>query len=194
MTAGALPRRAAMAASCLVIAAGLALAGQGMWIKAKAAVAQVLLERAFSQAVRTGGLVKAWRWADTRPVARISSERLSESAIVLAGGSGEAMAFGPGHLAGTPPPGAPGTAVIAAHRDTHFNFLKHLKAGDTLSITRDDGLRFSFQVTDTKIVRWDRPNIDVNASGRNLVLATCWPFDAKTRGPLRYVVHAQLAE
>ena len=189
-----LPRRAAYAIGIIAIAIGLTLTGNGLWIKGKAVVAQVLLERAFSQAVQSGKPVKAWRWADTRPVARIRSNRLGESAIVLAGGSGEAMAFGPGHLSGTPKPGERGTTVISAHRDTHFQFLKHLKRGDVLNIERDDGMRFKFEVTGTNIVPWDSPNIDVAAPGRNLALATCWPFDAKTPGPLRYVVTARAVE
>ena len=188
-----LSRRLVFAAGCLLIAAGVAFAGKGIWIKAKAVVAQVLLDRAFSETIRTGKITKPWDWADTHPVARIRATRLGQSAIVLDGGSGEAMAFGPGHLAGTPQPGDPGTAVIAAHRDTHFRFLKNLKPGDALDITRSDGLTFRFKVTGTNIVRWDKPDIDVNASGRNLALATCWPFDATTRGLLRYVVHARIA-
>ena len=189
-----LKRRISLAFGLIAVVLGLALTGNGLWIKAKAVVAQVLLERAFIQAVKTGTPVKAWQWADTRPVARIRSDRLGDSAIVLAGGSGEAMAFGPGHLSGTPRPGQPGTAVIAAHRDTHFQFLKHLRRGDNLSIERDDGMRFQFQVSGYNIVRWDKPGIDVAADGRNLVLATCWPFEAKTPGPLRYVVHARMVD
>ncbi|NNE24745.1 MAG: class GN sortase [Rhizobiales bacterium] len=189
-----LARRVSLSFGLIAIILGLTLAGNGVWIKAKAVVAQVLLERAFAETVKTGVPIKAWRWADTRPVARIRSERLGDSAIVLAGGSGEAMAFGPGHLSGTPRPGQPGTAVIAAHRDTHFRFLKHLRRGDELSIERDDGMRFRFQVSGYNIVRWDTPGIDVTADGHNLVLATCWPFEAKTSGPLRYVVHAQMIE
>ncbi len=185
-------RRTITAAAAVIAIAGIVLAGQAVWIKAKAVVAQVLLERAFTETVTTGRPVKAWTWADTRPVARITSPRLKKSAIVLAGGSGEAMAFGPGHLAGTPAPGDPGTAVIAAHRDTHFRFLKDLRHGDVLTVTREDGLIFRFRVAGTKVVRWDRPDIDVNAAGHNLALATCWPFDATTRGPLRYVVNATM--
>lgn len=188
------PRRLVTIACCLIIAIGLALTGKGLWIKAKAVLAQVLLERAFAETLKTGDPVKAWSWADTWPVARIRSDRLGRSEIVLAGGSGEALAFGPGHLAGTPRPGEPGTAVIAAHRDTHFSYLKQLRQGDVLSVVRDDGLRFQFEVSHSQIVRWDKPDIDINASGRNLALATCWPFGAKTRGPLRYVVHAQIAD
>ena len=33
------------------------------------------------------------------------------------------MAFGPGHVERTAEPGGAGTAVYAAHRDTHFAFL-----------------------------------------------------------------------
>jgi sortase A len=41
-------------------------------------------------------------------------------------------------------------------------------------------------------VRWDASGLDPFAPGRNLVLTTCWPLDAKTAGPLRYLVHAEL--
>ena len=177
-----------------VISAGLVLAGSGAWIKVKAVAAQVLLERAFAETVNHGKPVKAWGWADAHPVARITSDRLKQSSIVLSGGSGEAMAFGPGHLAGTPSPGEAGTSVIAAHRDTHFSFLKHLRRGDLLSVDRSDGDTISFQVTGTRIVRWDAPDIDLAAPGRNLVLATCWPFDSDVRGPLRYVVEAVMTD
>ena len=32
------------------------------------------------------------------------------------------------------------------------------------------------------------------AAGRKLVLATCWPLDAKTAGPMRYLVHAEMMD
>jgi hypothetical protein len=82
----------------LLIAAGLALAAQGAWIPAKAWAAQVLLDRAFAQGLAQREPVKAWPWADAAPVARISVPRLAVSEIVLSGGSGEALAFGPTHL------------------------------------------------------------------------------------------------
>jgi sortase A len=43
-------------------------------------------------------------------------------------------------------------------------------------------------------VRWDAPGIDPLASGRHLVLATCWPLHAMTPGPLRYLVHADMID
>ena len=151
---------------------GVVLFGQGIWIHAKALLAQVLLERAFAASLAGGHAVKPWPWADTWPVARITVPRLHKSAIVLAGSSGQALAFGPGHVARTPDVGEPGVAVYAAHRDTHF----------------------AFRVTGTDIVRWDASGIDADASGQQLVLSTCWPLDAIVSGPLRYVVRAEIAQ
>ena len=105
--------RAWLLAAFLSTLLGLAFLGEGLWIKAKAGLAQILLERAFAQSIATGQPVKPWRWADTWPVARISVPRLATSSIALAGGSGQALAFGPGHLERTPLPGERGTAVRA---------------------------------------------------------------------------------
>lgn len=181
-----------MLPASLLLIAGLALVGQGGWIHAKALLAQHLLDRAFALTIAAGKPAKPWPWADTWPVARIEAPRLGESAIVLKGASGEALAFGPGHLDGTPRAGEAGTAVYAAHRDTHFAFLADMKEGDEIRVTRDDGQAFSYRVTGMEVVRWDRSGIDPYASGRSLVLATCWPFDAMRPGPLRFLVHAQL--
>jgi sortase A len=173
---------------------GLLLAGQGIWIHAKAVLAQILLERAFAQTLATGQAVKPWSWVDTWPVARIEVPRLNANAIALNGSSGQALAFGPGHVELTPAAGQPGTAIYSAHRDTHFAFLGRVHPGDEIRVTRADGMPFRFRVTHTAVVRWDASGIDPFAAGRNLVLTTCWPLDAKTAGPLRYVVHAELIE
>jgi sortase A len=181
-------------ASLLCLALSVWLFGQSAYIFAKAQVAQVLLNRAFTQSIMRGEPVKAWRWADTWPVARIEVKRLGASSIVLKGVSGEAMAFGPGLINETADIGERGTAVIAAHRDTHFEFLKDVVAGDTISITRSDGLIFTYRVTGTSVVDWNKSGIDRNAKGFNLVLATCYPFGGMTRGPERYLVKAVLVK
>ena len=97
-----------MAVAALSVLVGVALIGKGATIYAKAILAQILLERAFDHSLAAGRPVKAWSWADTWPVARLEVPRLGASAIVLKGGSGEALAFGPGLLDGTPAPGEPG--------------------------------------------------------------------------------------
>jgi sortase A len=138
--------------------------------------------------------VKPWAWADTWPVARISVPRLGRSAIVLAGASGQALAFGPGHLERTPDAGEEGTAIYSAHRDTHFAFLADVAIGDEIRVTRRDGREFRFRVTGTSVVRFDASGLDPSAEGRRLALVTCWPLDGKFFGPLRYVVHAELID
>ena len=192
---GSAPARSLLSlAAGIFIAIGLFLAAQGGWIYAKAALAQVLLERAFAESVTSGLPVKPWSWADTWPAARIEVPRLGVSAIALNGASGQALAFGPGHLDNTPEAGENGTAVYAAHRDTHFTFLRNIKENDQITITRRDGRIFTFRVTHMAVARWDEAGIDPDAHGVHLVLATCFPFDAVTSGPLRYLVYADLEE
>lgn len=192
---GSAPARSLLSLTAgIFIAIGLFLAAQGGWIYAKAALAQVLLERAFAESVTSGLLVKPWSWADTWPAARIEVPRLGVSAIALNGASGQALAFGPGHLDNTPEAGENGTAVYAAHRDTHFTFLRNIKENDQITITRRDGRIFTFRVTHMAVARWDEAGIDPDAHGVHLVLATCFPFDAVTSGPLRYLVYADLEE
>jgi sortase A len=176
----------------LLAVAGLLLFGHGAYIQAKAWLAQVLLERAFAETIASGHPAKQWSWADTYPVARIEVPRLHERAIVLAGSSGQALAFGPGHLELTPDAGERGVAVYAAHRDTHFRFLRDVGIGDEIAITRSDGNTFRYRADRASVVRFDASGIDPLASGYELVLSTCWPFDALVSGPERYILHATM--
>ena len=171
---------------------GIILFGDGAYIHAKAWLAQVLLERAFDQSVATGEVVRPWSWADTWPVARIEVRRIGARAIVLEGASGQALAFGPGHIRQTADAGERGVAVYAAHRDTHFRFLRNVAIGDLIDVTRSDGKHFRFRADSSAVVRFDASGIDAAARAAELVLATCWPFDAVASGPERYILHATL--
>jgi len=178
----------------LLALAGLILVGQGGYIHAKAWLAQVLLQRAFTETIATGRDTKPWSWADTWPVARIEVKRIGASAIVLSGTSGQALAFGPGHIDQTVDAGERGVAVYAAHRDTHFRFLRNVAIGDVIDVTRSDGKHFRYRADASAIVRFDASGIDPATQDFELVLSTCWPFDAVTSGPERYVLHATLIE
>nr|WP_040674561.1 class GN sortase [Rhizobium grahamii] len=172
---------------------GTVLVADGVYIKAKAELSQILLKRAFAAELR-GEDTKPWPWADFTTEAEVTAPRLGKHAIVLSGASGEALAFGPAWLANTPQPGDEGTSVIAAHRDTHFRWLKDVKPGDEIEVTRRDGKVLTFKAGEGRIVPWDQSGIDPAAQGRHLVLATCWPFGATERGPLRYIVEAELVD
>ena len=185
------PALFAKSASLALIAAGTALAGQGVWIGAKAEIAQVLLARAWTRAQEGETAPTPWPWADTWPVARLSVPQLNAHAIVLAEAGGEALAFGPAHLAVSPRPGDPGTSVIAAHRDTHFAFLRDAEPGQEVIVEHTDGSRSVFRITHSEIVHAERSGIVPEGGPARLALVTCWPFGSLTPGPERYVVWAE---
>jgi sortase A len=186
------PSRRCSATAAALALAGLCLTGSACYMKAKAVLAQILLDRAFTAEVASATVVKPWPWADTWPVARIEVPRLGVSAIVLAGGTGQALAFGPSQLPRTPDAGDPGIAVYAGHRDTHFAFLRGVAPGDVIVVTRRDGTVARFRAARAAVVRWDASGIDPDAPGRQLALVTCWPLGSLVPGPLRYVVYADL--
>lgn len=180
----------------LVVALSLLFAaiytGHGMYIFAKATFAQVLLDSAWTETVAQNQPRKPWPWFDSQPVAEISVPRLGERAIALAGASGQALAFGPAHINGTAQPGGEGLAVYAAHRDTHFAFMNRLAVGDIVSVTDIAGKRFQYEVNGFRVARWDSSGLDPAEPGQHLALVTCWPLDAVTIGPLRYIAEATL--
>ena len=174
------------------LALGIALLAHGLWIPAKAVLAQVLLERAWDRARLGEEETRPWPWADHRPVARIRVPRLGVSAIVLEGATGGSLAFGPGHLAGSALPGAPGNAVVAGHRDTHFAFLRELRVGDALVVEPHRGAPRRYLVTAAAVVDERDTRVLAPTERPTLTLITCFPFDAATPGgPERYVVEAE---
>ncbi len=183
--------RLALALACATLAV-ICLVDAG-WIHAKAAVAQVLLERSWQRSDGDGQAPPPWPWADTRPVARLHAPPLRHSQIVLAGDSGRVLAFGPGWAPASAAPDGRGTIVISGHRDTHFAWLRHLETGDRVQLETRDGRR-DYIVTTQRIADAERERIALDDDGDTLLLVTCWPFDAVAGGPLRYVVRAEPAD
>ncbi len=178
----------------LVVLLGIAAwhGGQAAWIEAKAELAQRLMLRAWSSSQGGAGDVRPWPWADTQPIARLLVPRLGVDQLVLAGASGRTLAFGPGHLTGTPFPGAPGNSVLSGHRDTHFAFLRELRVGDWVVVEGPDARAQRYQVESVGVV--DRTDVGIagTTADTRLTLVTCYPFDAiRPGGPLRYVVVAR---
>ena len=177
----------------LVLLLALQQLGSALLIHAKAAVAPLLLERAWTTTLEQGGAaVKPWPWADTWPVARLSVPSLSISQVVLAGDSGNALAFGPGHKLASAVPGTQGMTVIGGHRDTHFRFLQDLRVGQRMLLQLPDGSSRQYRVRDSRVVDTsENPSLEARA-GEALVLVTCYPFDTtEPNGPLRYLVNAE---
>ena len=167
--------------------------GGGLYIAAKAEVAQILLERAWEETLKTGQDEKPWSWADTWPVAKIIFPGLNEEAIVLDKTSGQALAFGPGLMPGLAQIGRPGTAIIAAHNDTHFSYLGDLRPGDVFQVETRTGEILSFEILGSETVDIRKPLRLEKAGDPYLVLSTCYPFKSLlSRTPYRYLVTARL--
>ncbi len=180
----------------ILIAGLLAIGGwqvwEGSWIYAKARLAQVLLQRAWSRALTGEPMPKPWPWADTWPVARLRMQHPPVDLIVLAGASGRTLAFGPGHVTSSALPGQEGTVMLTGHRDTHFRFLRAVHPNDQLDLTGTDGTTLHYRIIEQRVMDSRRELIPTGQDTEDLVLVTCFPFDAiQAGGPLRYVVRAE---
>ena len=188
--------RKALAILCITMLAvgGTASFGHGLYIHAKAQLAQLLLHAAWDRARSSGRSLSPWPWADTYPVARLIAPAQDADVLVLAGASGRTLAFGPGHLDGSAQPGEPGNAVITAHRDTHFRFLKDAAPGEELQVERADGSLRRFRIRESYVADHRTLRLPRDTAVPTLTLVTCYPFDAlDAGGPLRYVVVAEAA-
>ena len=184
------PRHLTALTLCL-LAVGLWQVWEGSWIYAKAGLAQYLLQRAWSRTLAGENGVKPWPWADTWPVARLTVPSKDIDLIVLNGAYGRTLAFGPAYEESSALPGSAGTTILTGHRDTHFRFLENLQTGDRLDLQDPRGIRTRFVVRNYEIVDARSASIHTDANEPELVLVTCYPFDAIVPGgPLRYVVVA----
>ena len=188
------PRALATLMVCL-LAVGLWQIGEGSWIYAKARLAQYLLQRAWSRTLAGETAVKPWPWADTWPIARLIVPSRGIDLIVLNGAYGRTLAFGPGYVESSAFPGSSGTTTLTGHRDTHFRFLEQLQPGETMALQTRTGAWLRFAVHDRQVVDSQTAAIPTDENGTQIVLVTCYPFDAIVPGgPLRYVVTAGLED
>ena len=173
--------------------------GASLWIKGgyiflKAELGQYLIERAWQHRLTTGSVKKPWYWADTWPLARLLVPSQNIHQIVLAGDSGQALAFGPGHTTASAQPGADGLMVISGHRDTHFRFLQYLQEGDQIIVQNWEGQHTVYRVSGRQVVGED-VLIAGNNTIRRLLLVTCWPFDsASVNSGYRFIVQADVVD
>ena len=197
---GAFSPLSALKTTCiilLVIFAGVQVYS-AVYIKAKAQVAQVLLERAWnntqkSEILNATEIHKPWSWADTYPVAKLSVPTQNIEQIVLAGATGRTLAFGPGLVMASYDFEAAGATAIAGHRDTHFSFLQHVEFGDIIEVETISGELLSYRILETTITNINDSHLRLEDSRSLLALITCYPFNTLApTGDLRYIVTAEL--
>ena len=186
-------KRKYLAAGLMLIS--LALITNSFYMTAKAKLAQWLIASSWSIRDTNELPRKPWPWADTRPVARLQVPYLGVSQYIMQDASGESLAFGPGRMVQGSLPGEPGHALVAGHRDTHFEFLSKLEKGATIVISNYQNKQLTYQVENTRIIDVRNEQLNIDGEANSLTLITCYPFNSVVpNGPLRYVVEATVTE
>ncbi len=163
--------------------------GSSAYLLAKAHLSQYLIAEAWQATLADGEAHKPWSWADTHPVARLDFPRQDAARYVLEGASGRNMAFAASRMHAGGMPGAQKSTVISAHRDSHFSVLRELALGDLIEAQTLAGT-FTYRVTELRVVDSRSERVAIRTSDE-LVLITCYPFDAlNAGGPMRYRVTA----
>ncbi len=194
-------------ASLALCFGGMATVTGGVAVPVKARLAQATLERMFEQrltehrliehrAERTGAPSRrvsraALALPTQGPVARITVGRLGVKEYVLAGEpSHEQLAQGPTLLKAAS--AASPVTVLAAHRDTHFRFIRDLREGDEMTLQFVTGDRQRYRVVRFETVRWDAFAYPLDPARPLLALTTCFPFGGtEYGGPWRRVAWAE---
>lgn len=173
---------------------GAILLTQGLYMDAKAIVAQGLIAHSWQQRAAASPPPKPWWWADTKAIAKLEVKRLNKALYVMQDDSGQSLAFGPGHLNASANISQDGHVMIAGHRDSHFEFIQNLETGDIIETTNHQSKAVRYRVIDSLIL--DTSSQDLILQEENLLsLITCYPFDGFVPGgPLRYIVNAQKIE
>lgn len=111
-------------------------------------------------------------------IALMEIPRINLSMVVVEGVSVDDLKLGPGHYPGTPLPGEPGNVVISGHRTTYlhpFYNLNELAVGDPVTLTRPDGTKDIYLVSETKVVAPTAVEVISDTPDDRLTLTTCNP-------------------
>jgi sortase A len=204
------PRGLLTIAALALCLAGAGAVTQGVAVPVRAELAQRELGRIFekrlaanlaqSQAVSPAALAEVPARSKPvktplpshGPIARLTVERLGIAEIVLASdGSQEQLALGPTMLKGGD--AANPVTIVAAHRDTHFLFIRDLQEEDEVVLQLVTGEAIRYRVTHFETVRWDDFAYPLDPAKPLLALTTCYPFGGtEYGGPLRRVAWAEL--
>ena len=130
------------------------------------------------------------RVQDGKPIGVIEIPRLGISSVVLEGDDTAALLLGVGHLSDTPLPWHGGNTVLAAHRDTFFRPLAHIRKNDVITFSTADA-SFEYVVTELKVVEPTAVEVLEPTSAAALTLITCFPFDYIGPAPQRFIVRAE---
>lgn len=113
--------------------------------------------------------------------------KIKAELAIIEGTDPDDLEKGVGHFKESYFSGDKGQIVLSGHRDTVFRKLGELKIGDSLQMEMPYG-SFSYDITDTKIVKSDDTSIiTLQHEEEELILTTCYPFSYVGNAPKRYM-------
>lgn len=125
----------------------------------------------------------------TGPIGRLEIPRLAMSVVVMPGDDDATLSRAVGHLPDTPLPWNGGNTALAGHRDTFFEPLQRVKAGDDIHLETPRG-RFQYRVRRTIVVEPEDLWVLDPTPAPTLTLITCYPFRYVGPAPKRFIVQA----
>lgn len=131
--------------------------------------------------------------ADGDRYGRITIEGSAVDAPLYYGDSNPVLNQGVGTYKDDARVGIPGegkTVMLAGHNNTFFNGLQTVKVGDVVTIETHYGT-YTYTVERCDLYDYqDTTSYDFSRTDENLILYTCYPFDALGFTPERYFVYA----
>ena len=181
-------RRIAQGAAAVFAAMGVCALGYVALVVVDARVYEAEARARLAAPAPAASAPRARREGDL--LGEIHSARIGLSAVIVEGESPAVLRHAVGHLADTPAPGESGNVALAAHRDTLFRPLRHIRAGDVISVTAG-GRERHYEVEWTAVVPPDAVEVLEPTDGDTLTLITCHPFWFVGAAPNRFIVRAR---
>jgi sortase A len=145
------------------------------------------------QSLWSAARVAAWRGASEAPapppLAVLRIPKIQLEVAVLPGTDDHTLNRAVGLIEGTAPPGTPGNAGIAGHRDGFFRGLKDIGPGDALELETSRGKEV-YRVERTWIVGPEDVSVLDATPTPAVTLVTCYPFYFVGPAPERFIVRA----
>ena len=178
--------------SAILAIAGLIFLFLAFKIEIKAKVAQYLLNNAWDKTIETGDEYEPWPGFDGYPILKLSIPKFNLQQIVLSNTSGQSLAFGPSFHPETYLPKENKITAISSHRDSHGYYIRDLKINDFVILEDKEDNKFTYKVKNFKIINVEDKDLQFNKKNSQLLLITCYPFDAVISGTnLRYIVFSE---
>lgn len=137
--------------------------------------------------------VAAYEESLSRPIealGRLEIPAADVSVMVLEGTDDTTLDRAVGRIAGTARIGENGNLGIAGHRDGFFRGLRHVDAGDEITLTTLDGVA-RYRIEKTLVVAPSQVDVLAKTDEPTLTLVTCYPFYYVGDAPERFIVQAR---